>query len=146
MLKEAQRLLTAKKPGYRITVFDCLRPLHVQQKMWDHVKDTPKKKYVASPDKGSMHNYGAAVDVSIVDTNGYLLDMGSEFDHFGERSHPSMEKTLLKQGKLSPAQVKNRQLLRWVMRHAGFHWIRKERWHFNAGSKEDIRRHYTVVE
>ncbi|MBN1760836.1 MAG: peptidoglycan DD-metalloendopeptidase family protein [Chitinispirillaceae bacterium] len=146
MLVEAQRFLTEKHPGYAIVVFDCLRPRSVQKIMWEKVKGTPFQSYVADPARISMHNYGAAVDASIVDTDGRLLDMGSEFDFFGELSQPRLEKKLLEAGKLTEAQIANRHLLREIMEKAGFTSIGSEWWHFNAGEKEEIRRNYTVIE
>ena len=65
------------KKGYRIKVFDCYRPKPVQQALWDRVPDA---KYVTPPHLGSMHNRGAAVDVSLVDDNGYELNMGLGYD------------------------------------------------------------------
>jgi len=146
MLVEAQRLLSAKKPGYRLIVYDCLRPRHVQRRMWDHVKGTPQQRYVANPDRISMHNYGAAVDVSIFDDKGDLLDLGADFDYFGDLSQPRLEQALLKQGRLSDEHIGNRLLLRGVMKSAGFRSIGSEWWHYNAGRKDDIRREYSVVE
>ena len=66
MLASAQMLLEEKRKGCQLIVYDCLRPRSVQYKMWRLVKET-EKEYVADPEKGSIHNFGAAVDVSIVD-------------------------------------------------------------------------------
>jgi D-alanyl-D-alanine dipeptidase len=146
MLVEAQRLLSEMKPGYLLVVYDCLRPRSVQRKMWNRVKGTPHQKYVADPDRISMHNYGAAVDVSIIDNEGHLLDMGSPFDFFGEISQPRFEEKLLEEGAITATHYRNRHLLRNLMEKAGFKSIGSEWWHFNAGDKKRIRQDYTVVE
>lgn len=146
MLSNAQEILTAIKPGYRLIVFDCLRPRSVQSRMWSRVKGTVKEFYVANPQKGSMHNYGAAVDVSMVDEKGNLVDMGTAFDEFEELSQPKRERRFLESGELSSEQAANRLLLRMVMVQAGFLWIDSEWWHFNADTKENIRRKYRIVE
>ena len=71
--------------GYRIKLYDCYRPLDIQKKMWKIVSNPI---YVANPSKGSIHNRGGAVDISLVDKNGVELNMGTSFDYFGiEASH-----------------------------------------------------------
>ncbi len=73
------------KKGYRIKLYDCYRPLDIQKKMWAIVSNPI---YVANPSKGSIHNRGGAVDISLVDKNGVELNMGTSFDYFGiEASH-----------------------------------------------------------
>lgn len=70
-LKRAQRLLKEQYPGYSLIVYDAARPLSVQQKMWDVVKGTSKYIYVSNPSRGGgLHNYGLAVDISILDDKG----------------------------------------------------------------------------
>jgi len=110
----AQRLLRGKFPAYRLVVFDAVRPRSVQQKMWD-ILDVPVRKkvqFVSNPKLGSLHNFGAAVDVSILDEYGEELDMATPFDHFGELAWPTKEKELLAEGVLTEQQVQNRKLLR----------------------------------
>ncbi|MFC2092239.1 M15 family metallopeptidase, partial [Elusimicrobiota bacterium] len=80
-LDKAQMMLDEKKPGYRIVVYDGLRPRDVQYKMWYLVKGTDKENYVSDPGMGSFHNFGAAVDCTIMDEKGNILDMGAPFDH-----------------------------------------------------------------
>src|SRR5690606_38618427 len=70
--------------GVRIKFFDCYRPNSVQYKMWDIV---PNPQYVANPVKGSIHNRGGAVDITLVDLEGKELDMGTDFDFFGKRAY-----------------------------------------------------------
>ncbi|WP_442902337.1 M15 family metallopeptidase [Flavobacterium sp.] len=118
-LIEAQDLL--KEKGYKIKLFDCYRPLDVQKKMWQIV---PNPIYVADPAKGSIHNRGGAVDITLVDVNGQELDMGTEFDYFGsEASHDYL--------KLKPEVLKNREMLRNVMVQVGFKMFQSEWWHYN---------------
>ena len=145
MLTEAHRHLKALYPGLRLLVYDAARPLSVQQKMWDYVKDTPYSRYVAHPDRLSLHNFGAAVDLTIADSLGQPLDMGTPFDHFGRAAGTSDEQGLIGQGLLNRQQVQNRELLRQVMRHAGFRSISGEWWHFNACSLQEARQRYAVI-
>ena len=71
--------------GYRIKLYDCYRPLDVQKKMWAKV---PRPTYVANPyGKGSIHNKGAAVDITLETIDGCFLDMGSDYDFFGRAAH-----------------------------------------------------------
>ena len=77
-LKRAQRLLKEQYPGYSLIVYDAARPLSVQQKMWNVVKGTSKYIYVSNPSRGGgLHNYGLAVDISILDDKGTPLPMGT---------------------------------------------------------------------
>ncbi|MEM7103445.1 MAG: M15 family metallopeptidase [Bacteroidota bacterium] len=110
-----------QKKGMSLKFFDCFRPRPFQQKLWDKV---PDPRYVTNPAKGSMHNRGAAVDVTIVDANGNELDMGTGFDYFGpEAWHTYTE--------LSDEILANRQLLKSSMEVAGFRSIRTEWWHYS---------------
>src|SRR6478736_1853786 len=65
------------KKGFKIKIFDCYRPLDIQKRMWAIV---PNPQYVANPSKGSIHNRGGAVDITLVDFDGKELDMGTSFD------------------------------------------------------------------
>ena len=146
MLTTAQTLLEAKRKGYQLIAYDCLRPRSVQYKMWHLVKGTGKEGYVADPEKGSIHNFGAAVDVSIADQVGNPLDMGTPFDYFGDLAQPRYEDRFLKDGLLTEKQIENRRLLREIMKEAGFQTLPEEWWHFNAFSLEEVQRRYTIVE
>lgn len=145
-LVEANRLLKKNRPDLSLLVLDALRPRHVQQKMWSLLQGTPMQRYVANPRSGSMHNYGCAVDITIVNQNGARLDMGTPVDHFGKLSEVRLENTFLKQGKLTEQQVENRRLLRQVMVSAGFNPIPIEWWHFEAFEKKFIRKTYSIIE
>ncbi|AWG22237.1 peptidase M15 [Flavobacterium faecale] len=109
------------KKGYRIELFDCYRPLDIQKKMWAIV---PNPNYVANPAKGSIHNRGGAVDITLVDANGKELEMGTKFDFFGpEASHKYL--------KVSDEVKKNRALLKSIMTRKYFNSFDSEWWHYN---------------
>jgi zinc D-Ala-D-Ala dipeptidase len=148
-LKQAQVLLEKSRPGFHLLVYDAARPLHIQQRMWDALRDRPfeRSKYVSNPAQGgSLHNYGAAVDLTIADSSGLPLDMGTPFDYFGIEAHPNQETMLLSTGKLNAEQVSNRQLLRMVMYQAGFFGISSEWWHFNSCSRATAKMRYNVLQ
>ncbi|KOS08433.1 hypothetical protein AM493_19560 [Flavobacterium akiainvivens] len=115
----------AQDKGYRMVVYDCYRPITIQYKMFEIVGNP---EWVARPTKGSNHNRGAAVDVSLSDENGNLLDMGGAFDDFSEVSHYSYS-NLNKEAKA------NRKLLRNIMVRAGFIPYESEWWHFDFKQK-----------
>jgi D-alanyl-D-alanine dipeptidase len=145
-LKKALINLQAVKPEFRFLIFDCLRPLSVQKALWTAVVNTPQQKYVADPSRGSVHNYGFAIDLSIVDNDGKELDMGSAFDFFGDISEPALEAKNLKSGKLTQAQIANRTLLRAVMTRAGFLHLASEWWHFDAIPASEVRKSFKFIE
>jgi zinc D-Ala-D-Ala dipeptidase len=148
MLVRAQVFLKEIKPGYSLIVYDAARPRSAQQKLWDAV-DAPfdeKVKFLSNPANGSIHNFGAAVDVGIVDKNGKELDMGTEFDHMGELAYTTIEQQLLEDGLLQADHIENRKLLRRVMRHGGFWGIQTEWWHFNACTRDEAREKYQIIE
>jgi zinc D-Ala-D-Ala dipeptidase len=145
-LKKANDILKKHDPRLRILVADGCRPRSVQRKMWEIVKGTPNQKYIANPAAASMHNFGAAVDVTIVDEKGDRLDMGVPMDHFGVLSHPCEEARLLREGKLTQKQVSNRRLLRDVMVKAGFQPLSIEWWHFNAVDRKIAMQKYRIIE
>lgn len=124
-LKTVKALLKANesfmKQGLRIKLFDCYRPLDIQKKMWKIVSNP---KYVADPAKGSIHNRGGAVDITLVDKYGQELDMGTKFDFFGiEASHTYTK---------LPQNIKyNRQLLKKIMTANEFNSFDSEWWHYN---------------
>ena len=147
-LAQANAYLKEREPGYTLYIFDAVRPRRVQQILWDTL-DYPladKPKYVANPQEGSIHNYGAAVDLTIADADGQPIDMGTDFDYFGVLAYPTREDDMLAQGKLATGQIANRQLLREVMIKAGFSPITTEWWHFNAFSRREADRRYGIVE
>ena len=111
-----------KEQNLGLKIWDGYRPRSVQRKMF---KIVPQPGYVSNPVKGSNHNRGAAVDVTLVhlDTK-KELDMPTEYDSFKEEAHTNNPNH-------SPEVIKNRTLLQETMRAQGFTTIRKEWWHFN---------------
>lgn len=106
---------------HKLVLFDCYRPKPIQQKLWDKV---PNASYVTPPSKGSMHNRGVAIDLSIMGADGKYLDMGTEYDFFGVEAHTDNFD--------HPKHVlKNRKLLNDLMVKYGFKGIRTEWWHFS---------------
>lgn len=144
---EANRLLSQAHPGWRLCIYDATRPMRVQQIMWDKVKGTPQQNYVSNPARGGgLHNYGLAVDVSIIDEKGDSIDMGTKVDALTPLSHTDREEELVRQGKISREAMENRRLLRRVMTEAGFKPLRSEWWHFNFTTRADAKANYRVVE
>ena len=144
-LVKAQRLLKEQDPSLSLMVFDGTRPRSVQHEMWEIVKGTDQQKYVANPYTGSIHNYGCAVDLSIV-KNGTLLDMGTDYDFFGKLAEPRFNSWFLKKGQLTKRQVENRDLLRKIMVRSGFLPLEHEWWHFNAFSNSYVKENFTIIE
>lgn len=145
-LKVAAKALVNKKPGWKLLIFDCLRPRSIQREMWSLVKRTPEQKYVANPDSGSMHNYGFAVDLSLVDESGREVDMGTPFDFFGPEAEPQKEAQFLQEGRLTQQEIDNRALLRKIMVDSGFIPLPIEWWHFDALDKTVVKSKYKIVE
>lgn len=109
-----------KQLGYRIKLFDCYRPLSVQKKMW---KILPGTHYVANPAKGSKHNRGAAVDLTLVDAQGKELNMGTPFDFFGKEAHHTYTQH-------SKEVLESRKLLKETLNKYNFKSIYSEWWHY----------------
>lgn len=146
-LVTAQRLLKKEHPDLTLVVYDAARPMSVQRKMWRLVRGTDKVNYVSNPSNGGgLHNYGMAVDVTILDPAGEPLPMGTPFDFFGEEAHTNNEEALLASGKITRKEFDNRRLLRRIMKSAGFRTIPYEWWHFNACSRAEARRSYPVLD
>lgn len=145
-LSVAQQNLETLHPGFRLLAYDAARPFSVQEIMWEAVQGTPQRRYVAHPERKSLHNYGAAVDLTVVDSSKIPLDMGTPFDYFGGKASIHNEDSLIRIGQLTPQQVENRKLLRKVMQEAGFIPIRGEWWHFNACSLHEAQERYSLIE
>ncbi len=145
-LKKAYFILQNRKPGYTFIIYDALRSIEAQQLMWDSVKVEPAKKhwYVANPQRGSIHNFGMALDISIVNEIGEVLDMGTEFDFFGEMAFPNKTDYFFKTGDLSQEQYNNRKLLMDIMAEAGFYVSKTEWWHYNASSLDYAKSKYKI--
>jgi D-alanyl-D-alanine dipeptidase len=117
------------KQGLKIKLFDCYRPLDVQKIMW---KLVPNPIYVADPAKGSIHNRGGAVDITLVDFYGNELDMGTEFDYFGKEAAHDYNN-------FSETILKNRRLLKSVMLENHFKIFDSEWWHYNLADATDFK-------
>ena len=147
-LSKCQDFLDSLRPGYALMVFDGVRPQQVQREMWDALDSVPvyrRGKFVSNPSRGSVHNFGAAVDLSIVDTKGDLLDMGAGYDDFRKIAFPQHEVEFLATGELSQQQVNNRKLLRRVMAYQKFQNIPSEWWHFNTYSRITASHRYKML-
>jgi D-alanyl-D-alanine dipeptidase len=128
-LEAAVEWLAARKPGYKLLV----------------LQGTDLLTYIADPARGSIHSFGMALDLTLLDAQGRELDMGTGFDDLSERSHPALEAELLASGELSAAHIENRLWLRNAMHNNGWHGINTEWWHFDCGDRMHVRRHYTRV-
>lgn len=148
-LKVANEQLQTRFPDYRLLVYDAVRPLAVQWILWEKLDSIPPKlrtNYVADPKKGSIHNYGCAVDLTIIDTKTLQpLDMGTKFDFFGYLAYPRKEAEMLEKGLLTKEQIANRQLLRDVMQAARYEGITSEWWHFNYYPRKVAEKKYKIV-
>ncbi|MBR7066438.1 MAG: M15 family metallopeptidase [Prevotella sp.] len=142
----AQQRLKQLRPELSLIIFDATRPMSIQQKMWDVVKNTPKYFYVSNPARGGgMHNYGMAVDISICRVGGDTIPMGATVDFMGDLSHIDKEDLLVKNKRITEEARANRKLLREVMAAGGFMPLRTEWWHFNLCSRQEAKRYYKVI-
>ena len=121
------------------------RSQRVQEQLWAALQGTDLLGYLANPVRGSIHSFGMAVDITLVDRSGNELDMGTPFDDLSERSHPALEDEMLARGELSAEQIANRRLLRAAMIPGGFTGISSEWWHFDCGDRNVVRAEYTRV-
>ena len=131
LLKKSVALKLAKaadvfhKRGYRIKIYDAYRPLSVQWELW---KVKPDAHYVADPRKGSNHNRGIAVDMTLIDEKGIEISMPSEYDDLSPRGHHNS-----KFG--TKTQLEHSNYLKSVMEDAGFKATRTEWWHYHDPEK-----------
>jgi len=149
-LAKANALLKQNHPDYTLLVYDAARPNSVQYALWDALDNLKipaknKKMYVADPKIGSNHNFGCAVDLTVVDAKGKPLDMGTKYDFFGPQAYPRSEQEMLQKGKLTQQQIDNRLILRKVMNQAGFVTNTTEWWHFDGMSKAQARARYGMI-
>jgi D-alanyl-D-alanine dipeptidase len=145
-LATAQKILKRKHPTYSLQILDAARPRSVSRAMYEKMKGTKFERYVAHPAKGSMHNYGIAIDLTIVNGEGEELDMGiSPFRRSTARIY--WDYAIKKLGKkLSNKQRNNRELLSNTMKQAGFIPLSFEWWHFNGIPKDKARQIYEIIE
>ncbi len=148
-LFNAQQFLKAINPKLTLLVYDGLRPRSIQQYMWD-ILDLPlheKVKFVSNPKRGSLHNFGAAVDITIYNLDSLKpLDMGAPYDYIGVKAWPTKEKLMLEQGIITQQHIDNRKLLRRVMTKAHFFNIQTEWWHFNSCYRKKAYEIYHIIE
>lgn len=144
MFVTAHRYLMETNPNLTFLIFDAARPKRIQNVMWEYVKNTNMEEFVADPLEGSIHNYGAAIDLSLCTLEGFELDMGTGFDYFGDLAEPRKEKDLLSKGNLKEEQIKNRILLRNPMEKAGFKVRPNEWWHFDAFDLKTAKRMFPL--
>lgn len=113
-----------KKKGLGLVIFDGYRPWSITKLFWEVTPDD-KRMFVADPAKGSKHNRGCAVDLSIFDLKtGKPIEMPSEYDEFTERASPDYSGG-------TAEQRANRDMLRKLMEDAGFTVNPNEWWHFD---------------
>lgn len=106
--------------GYRLKVWDAYRPYSVTKKMWELIGD---ERYVANPAKGSGHNRGLAIDLTLI-KDGKEVNMGTSFDHFSDTAHHAFTD-------LPTDVLKNRQLLKTTMEKHGLRALDTEWWHYS---------------
>ncbi len=117
----------ASSIGLRLKILDGFRPTEAQWALWTH---TPNSRFVADPRRGSPHSRGAAVDLTLLDSSGMELDMGTEFDEFSNLAHHGSQE-------ISPIAQRNRALLLGLMTMSGFDYYQLEWWHYQL---HDARR------
>ncbi len=117
--------------GLGLKIFDAYRPYSVTVKFWELVHD---ERYVANPAKGSGHNKGIAVDLTIINLKtGKELNMGTGFDNFTDSAHQTFTD-------LPEEVLKNRALLKSTMEKYGFKPLETEWWHYylDNGDKYEV--------
>ena len=139
-LEQAAQWLNEQHPGYTLLVLDALRPQRVQEAIWRDVSNTPMSRYFADPVRGSIHSFGMAVDVTLINPDGMECDMGAGFDEMTERSHPKLEPQHLSRGLLTADHLSARRRLYAAMAEGGYRGIDTEWWHFDHGDREQVRR------
>ena len=161
----AQRILQSRHPEYTLLIYDAARPISVQRYMHQLVQGTEFEDFVADGTRGGRHNYGVAVDLTIVHKDGTPLDMGAEFDEFSDAaavkgtpdtSDPKTRSvevyeayilSLVAQGVISVEAANNRILLIEVMHEAGLVPYRREWWHFEEiMSMSETRNRYQLLD
>ena len=117
-----------KTKGFGLKIFDAYRPYSVTVTFWELVKD---EKYVANPAKGSAHNRGLAVDLTLIDIKTKKeIDMGTGFDNFTDSARHSFNS-------LEPQVKLNRKMLRDIMVKYGFDMFDTEWWHYSWPNNSD---------
>lgn len=113
-----------RKQGYGLVIFDGYRPWAVTKAFWD-ATPPDRKIFVADPARGSRHNRGSAVDLSLFDLKtGFIVKMPGEYDEMTERSHVNYECA-------APEAKRLREMLRAAMEAEGFAVYEPEWWHYD---------------
>lgn len=113
-------IVLADAQGYRFKILDAHRPQYAQERLWDVC---PNPDYIANPASGSHHTRGVAVALTLIDKDGYELDMGTPFDSFDLSSHHGSQQ-------ISPEASRNRYMLLGIMMSAGWDFYMNEWWHY----------------
>jgi D-alanyl-D-alanine dipeptidase len=145
-LAAAGRALQARRPGWKLRIYDAARPLSVQAELFARVQGTPEQAYVADPAQGSVHNYGMALDCGLQDAQGWEADHGTPFDSFQDLAQPQLEEAFFHQGRLSPEQLGLRRLLRELLCDHGFNAHPLEWWHFDRRPLSQLRGRYPLIQ
>lgn len=111
---------------YTFVIFDAFRPSEAQWKLWSH---TPDPEFLADPRRGSPHSRGVAIDLSLADASGKLLDMGTGFDAFTPLSHHGSFD-------ISADAQRNRAILLGLMVAAGWRHYEMEWWHYQLADAQ----------
>ena len=145
-LMKADAWLEEHHPELRFKICDAARPMSVQRKMYEKVKGTPSAPYVSNPARGGgLHNYGLAVDITLVDEQGRELPMGTPVDHLGKEANIDKEEELAARGVITKKELNNRRMLRQAMRQGGFFPLKTEWWHFNLRSRAVAKSRYPLL-
>lgn len=147
-LRKAHEYLRKKRMDLHMVIYDAARPRSIQEEMWKVVEGTDLQDFVANPNQsgGGPHNYGIAVDVTLVDCTGHPIPMGSEYDYFGDRARVDKEQELFENGEITRRELLNRRLLREVMTQAGWEVEPSEWWHFNAMPRSEAQKRLPVIQ
>lgn len=143
-LRRALSIISKELPGYSLVIFDAARPMYAQAVLKSSVAGTPYSHFVSSGKTGGLHNYGLALDLGLADSTGNLLDMGADFDSFERCAGAVGEAEALESGRLTQSQIDNRNLLRNIMKRAGWVMLPSEWWHFNAFTRTYTKENYPL--
>ncbi len=156
---QAQAILRTLHPDYSLLIYDAARPISVQRQMRKAVEGTPYTAYVADGTRGGRHNYGVAVDLTIVDGEGVPLEMGTGFDDFTRKAWVGEDKAfslaeykayverLRREGLISDQAARNRTLLLEIMDKVGLRPYVKEWWHYQEKiSMSATRERYKLLD
>ena len=115
--------------------------------MWDHVDLPPdqRRQFLSPPDQLSLHNYGAAVDITLATADGLAIDMGTPYDDPGVPVTPSVNQNFWLTGRSLQNRLPTGNCFWSVMREAGFTGIDSEWWHFNSCDRQFAAAHYTLL-